>query len=59
MKELNVYSTKGQKVDSVKLNTKIFDGKVNKAKLLAQAKEYYKKIKTKSTNTDYKIEINY
>jgi len=30
MKEFDVYSTKGQKVDSVKLSAKIFDGKVNK-----------------------------
>ena len=30
MKEFDVYSTEGQKVGSVKLNAKIFNGKVNK-----------------------------
>lgn len=40
MKELDVYSAKGQKVDSVKLNTKIFDGKVNKILLHDAIKMY-------------------
>jgi large subunit ribosomal protein L4 len=40
MKEFKVYSQKGQKVDSIKLNEKVFDGKVNKPLLHDAVKMY-------------------
>jgi large subunit ribosomal protein L4 len=53
MKELKVYSQKGQKVDSVKLNQKIFDGKVNKTLLHDAVKMYLanKRLGTASTKS--------
>jgi large subunit ribosomal protein L4 len=53
MKELKVYSQKGQKVDSVKLNQKIFNGKVNKTLLHDAVKMYLanKRLGTASTKS--------
>jgi large subunit ribosomal protein L4 len=57
MKELDVYSAKGQKVDSVKINAKIFDGTVNKAVVHEAIKMYLANQRVGTASTKSRSEV--
>jgi large subunit ribosomal protein L4 len=58
MKEFDVYSTKGQKVDSVKLNAKIFDGKVNKTLMHDAVKMHLANQRAGAASTKNRAEVS-
>ena len=58
MKEFDVYSTKGQKVDSVKLSAKIFDGKVNKTLIHNAVKMYLANQRIGAASTKNRSEVS-